>query len=127
MVVERFKPTSGILSRMEGTDICLLPPCKDSLTLHIKRVKIQIWRRALEGFTEIPSPVGNGWEWAQNDNLIICWFETNILPPELNDVPEAENKDFCAEHSDSNNDDIEFDHFVDAMYASDDEGSKDDD
>ena len=129
LVMERFKPASGLLSGMEGADMCLLPPCKDSLTLHIKRANYQtfIWRRALEGFAEIPSPVGNGWERAQNDNLIICWSETNVLPPELNDVLEAENKDLYAEHSDSNNDDIEFDHFVDAMYGSDDEGSEDDD
>ena len=119
MVMECFKPASGLLSGMEGTDMCLLPPCKDSLTLHIKRSNYQvfIWRRALEGFPEVPSPVGNGWERSQNDNLKICWSETNILPPELNDVLEADNKDFCAEDSDSDDDNIEFDHFVDAMYA----------
>ena len=123
MVMERFKPASGLLSGMEGTDMCLLPPCKDSLTLHIKRSNYQvfIWRRALEGFSEVPLPVGNGWERSQNDNLKICWSETNILPPELNDVLEADNKDFCAEDSDSDDDNIEFDHFVDAMYASEDE------
>ena len=40
-----------------------LPPTSDSLRQHIHRANYQtyIWRCSLDGFQEIPSPVGHGW------------------------------------------------------------------
>lgn len=45
-----------------------LPPTSDSLRLHILRANYQtmIWKRCLIPMQQLPSPIGNGWDFAEN-------------------------------------------------------------
>ena len=70
--MQKFRPTSGyVLSSFDGKDMSLLPPCQDSLYMHIQRASYQawIWNSSLEGYLEIPSPVGHGWVLDESDKL----------------------------------------------------------
>ena len=45
-----------------------LPPTLDSLLYHTKRCNFQalVWKSALVAQPEIPSPIGNGWEYEED-------------------------------------------------------------
>jgi len=60
-----------------------LPPCSSSLLNHSKRANYQcaIWKRSLEAFPFIPSPVGYGWS-LENGELHIDW-STAAPAPEI--------------------------------------------
>ena len=47
----------------KGLENDKLPPCKDSLMMHIKRANYQcaLWKQATEKYPCIPSPTENGW------------------------------------------------------------------
>ena len=59
-----------------------LPPCLDSLTLHIHRsnYKAAVWRRRDENDPETPSPVGMAWERSKNGDLVIRWVSLRAAP-----------------------------------------------
>ena len=75
--IVRYKTYSAKQGRLEAR---CLPPCSDSLKLHVNRACYQayIWRKCLENSPEIPSPVGLGWDEDENGNLKIKW--NTILP-----------------------------------------------
>ena len=58
-----------------------LPPCFNSLKLHIQRANYQaaIWVRSLEQNPNIPSPVGHGWSCEEGD-LIVNWMDCQPAP-----------------------------------------------
>ena len=92
MFKQKFNPKNDKpLSSSTGIDLSLLPPCRDSLYMHILRCNYQvlIGKSAAEPYPEIPSPIGNGWE-IDDDKLIIQWNNEEILPPELIDILSAE-------------------------------------
>ena len=61
-----------------------LPPCKATLTLHIKRANYQarIWRLATTPSPYVPSPYGHGWS-VDGENDAIKWLGTNPAPEEI--------------------------------------------
>ena len=72
----------------KNVDIGTFPPCKDSLTEHVRRVNYQvaIWKQALLAQPEIPDPSDNhGWIWKENI-LEPKWTSGNILPQQIVDV-----------------------------------------
>ena len=90
---------------LSSYDLCLLPPCRKSLRLHIQRCNYQtlIWNKANEPNPAIPSPAGHGWLINSRGKLDIAWVDENILPTELIDVldiprpQEGEEEDLCPE------------------------------
>lgn len=60
-----------------------LPPCKDTLQLHIVRSNYQtaIWRRSLENHPAIPSPLDcSGWVLDEESRLQINWMTGSPAP-----------------------------------------------
>ena len=67
-----------------------LPPCKDTLQMHIKRANYQvaIWRRSLEQEPDIPGPEGHGWKIKSHDGknaLVVDWMNGEPAPQALLD------------------------------------------
>ena len=64
-----------------------LPPCHSALKDHSKRANYQsrIWRLALDATTDVPPPVGNGWEQSSDEDgdLIIKWMSCKSAPDEV--------------------------------------------
>lgn len=58
-----------------------LPPTQDSLRKHILRANYQaaIWKRATVGYTDLPSPVGEGWIMVDGA-LTIDWMSNSPAP-----------------------------------------------
>ena len=86
---ERFDASSELLSCYEGIDMSLLPPCRDSLRMHVQRANYQalVWNTAHKQKPDIPSPVGNGWKKAADGHrLKIEWTDGHLMPAELVDV-----------------------------------------
>ena len=63
-------------------DLSTFPPCRRVLAQHIKRVNVQvcIWRRALDHFPEIPSPLDHGYIITEAGKLEPLWFDGDIIP-----------------------------------------------
>ena len=106
----KFRASHGVLSSFEGTDLCFLPPCSDSLKQHIKRSNYQsyIWKNANIAFQELPSLLESGWT-KESGTLEILWNESNIVPPELESVATKignteENDDRDGDDRESDND-----------------------
>ena len=103
LLKEKFDTAKGpVLSCYNGTDLSLLPPCRSSLYMHIKRAdfQVEVWKSAGETQPAIDGPAGRGWKITEEGCLEIRWCEDDILPQELVDilcdqqVPEVENEDF---------------------------------
>ena len=87
--IERFSTKPGmVLTSYDGVDISLLPPCRESLRMHIRRANYQtlIWKKADDPTPSIPGPDGHGWTIDNNGQLEICWLAGNPMPQELADV-----------------------------------------
>ena len=71
-------------------DLSTFPPCRRVLAQHIKRVNFQvcIWRRALDHFQEIPSPLDRGYHVKEAGKLEPLWFEEDVISMILVDVLE---------------------------------------
>lgn len=63
----------------------LLPPCRSSLELHIRRANYQagIWRRAITALPDNPSPRGQGWEVTDDGSINIKWLSSKPAPEEV--------------------------------------------
>ena len=68
-------------------DLSKFPPCRRILAQHIKSVNFQvcIWRRALDHFPDIPSPLDHVTEARKLEPL---WFEGDVIPMVLVDILE---------------------------------------
>ena len=67
-----------------------LPPCNFAFVQHCKRANYQscIWRLALQGTPNVPSPVDYGWHHDDvEDNLNITWMTCRPAPDEVRTVP----------------------------------------
>ena len=62
-----------------------LPPCSDSLSQHANRAYYQayIWRKCSESHPNIPSPIGLGCDWNNDDDLIKKWNTILAAPDEV--------------------------------------------
>ena len=82
------KIKSQTISTNHGIDLCLLPPCKTSLLMHIQRVNYQsfIWKNAHVGMLEIPPPTGLGWQLDDSGLLSVKWTDGDIMPKDLVDI-----------------------------------------
>ena len=71
----------GLVSPLIST----FPPCRRVLAQHIKRVNFQvcIWRRALDHFPEIPSPLDQGYIVTEAGKLEPLFFKGDIIPTVL--------------------------------------------
>ena len=89
LFMKKFRPKSqNVLSSFDGIDMTLLPPCQDSLYMHIQRANYQalIWISSLEHYPDIPSPVGHGWVLDESTKLNYTWTNGDIMPRELVDM-----------------------------------------
>ena len=83
-----------LLSNYSGVDMSLLPPCRDSLRMHIKRANYQalIWYHSRHALPCIPGPSGHGWQITEGQ-LSIKWTENDLMPQELVLMEEPEQSD----------------------------------
>jgi len=63
-----------------------LPPCWNSLKLHIKRANYQVcvWRSSLESFKNIADPTGHGW--VKDKKIDIEWMNCSPAPDEVRNL-----------------------------------------
>lgn len=86
--VERFSVKQGkLLSSYSGVDMSLLPPCRESLKMHVRRANYQalIWYHADKAVPDIPPAEGNGWK-VVDGKLEYTWAEGELMPKELVEV-----------------------------------------
>ena len=76
------------LTSYNVVDMSLLPPCRESLKMHVRRANYQalIWKKANEATPSIPGPDGHGWNTNNEGELEICWTNGNLMPQELADI-----------------------------------------
>ena len=62
-----------------------IPPCADSLRQHSLRAcyQVHIWRKSLESYPTIPSPVSFGWDQNEDGDFVISWNNVNPAPDEV--------------------------------------------
>ena len=68
-------------------NLSTFPTCRRVLAQHIKRVNLQvcIWRRALDHFLELLSPLDHGYHVTEAGNLEPLCFEGDVIPMVLVD------------------------------------------
>ena len=71
-------------------DLSTFPTCRRVLAQHTKRVNFQvcIWRRALDHFLEIPSPLDHGYRVTETGKLEPFCFEGDVIAMVLLDILE---------------------------------------
>ena len=87
--IERFSAKPGeVLTSYNGVDVSLLPPCQESLKMHVRRANYQAltWKKADHTKPIIPGPDGHGWNTNIKGELEICWTNSNLRPQELADI-----------------------------------------
>ena len=108
-------------------DMATFPPCKKSLTQHIRRVNHQvgIWKRAHIPKPSIPkASQGHGWE-EKGGYMDPIWYEGDALPRELIDIAQRE-PDTVSSDSDSDSD-SDVDSQSDIEYGLDDDSQESED
>ena len=107
--IERFSAKPGeVLTSYNGVDMSLLPPCRESLKMHVRRANYQalIWKKADQATPSIPGPDGHGWNTNVEGELEICWTNGNLMPQELADIitgplnPSSEDEDATVDYED---------------------------
>ena len=75
------------LDASKGEDLSFLPPSREALKMHIKRVnyQVRIWKLLPIQNPEILSPLENGWI-IINNKLEPKWVDEKILPTSLIDI-----------------------------------------
>ena len=124
----KFKSSNNSLSSFEGTDLCFLPPCQESLVMHIKRANYQtfIWKNANVAFQELPSVQESGWR-LEDGTLQVLWNQSSVVLPEISCISaESTDDDDNNMDSDSEDDsdkveDIFDDCFIDATFSDNDD------
>jgi hypothetical protein len=115
----KFTPNDSFMSCDVGIDLSLLPPCKMSLHMHIKRANYQarLWRLAYQNIPDIPGPIGRGWIKTPDNNIVCQWFIGACMPQDLIDLLEDDATSTLLDNEDNEDND----------YASDYDGEDDDD
>ena len=88
-VIERFSVKPGeVLTSYNGVDMSLLPPCRESLKMHVRRANYQalIWKKADQATPSIPGPDGHGWKANVEGELEIYWTNGSRMLQELADI-----------------------------------------
>lgn len=103
-VCSKFHTKNNVISPKSSTDLSMLPPCQQSLDLHLKRVnyQVRIWKTALQQFPELPPVELHGWKHC-NNALSIDWGE-KMFPTELTDILASESH--ISNSSDSQSNDL---------------------
>ena len=115
--MKKFSPKQGmLLSCYDGVDLSLLPPCRSSLKMHIRRANYQclIWCKADQATPDIPPPDGHGW-YQENGKLAYQWTDGDIMPKELVDVLIEELPD---DEDEENEENPEIVSYIDEIYDS---------
>ena len=115
--MKKFSPKQGmLLSCYDGVDLSLLPPCRSSLKMHIRRANYQclIWCKAEQATPDIPPPDGHGW-YQENGKLAYQWTDGDPMPKELVDVLIEELPD---DEDEENEEDPEIVSYNDEIYDS---------
>ena len=89
----------------------LLPPCRESLKMYVRRANYQalIWKKADQATPSIPGPDGYGWNANVEGELEFCWTNGNLMPQELADIitgplnPSSEDEDVTVNYEDISN------------------------
>jgi hypothetical protein len=91
----RYQIFQARAGKIDGKN--MLPPCKDSLDLHLKRANYQVnvWRKCLQQFPEQPSPDGHGWK-LEAENILIKWNTIPQAPVGLLDMLSCKFKRKCS-------------------------------
>ena len=105
----RFSAKPGeVLTSYNSVDVSLLPPCQESLKMHVRRANYQAltWKKADQATPIIPGPDGHGWNTNIKGELEICWTNSNLMPQELADIitsplnPSSEDEDVTVDYKD---------------------------
>ena len=103
MVRQRFQTGSGnVLTNSDGINFSLLPPCRSTLLMHIKRVNYQtlLWKKSTISFPDLPPAEEHGWKVTLDGDLDYNWCAGDIVPQDLVDIlssyqPEDDEDDVC--------------------------------
>ena len=90
----------------KGSSNAQVPPCRDTLQQHAKRVNYQaaIWHRTLHPWTEAPSANGHGWSIGSDNTITVYWTTKLPAPQQLLELVSCFCKkgcgtDMCSCHS----------------------------
>ena len=115
--MKKFSPKQGmLLSCYDGVDLSLLPPCRSSLKMHIRKENYQclILCKAEQATPDIPPPDGHGW-YQENGKLGYQWTDGDLMPKELVDVLIEELPD---KEDEENEENPEIVSYIDEIYDS---------
>jgi len=88
--IERFSAKPGeVLTSYNSVDMSLLPPCRESLKMHVRRANYQAltWKKADQATPSIPGTKnGHGWNTNIESRFEIYWTNGNLMPQELADI-----------------------------------------
>ena len=110
--IDRFSAKPGeVLTSYNGVDVSLLPPCRESLKMHMRRANYQVptWKKADQATPIIPGPDRRGWNTNIKGELEISWTNSDLMPQELADIitdplnPSSEDADVTADYEDISN------------------------
>ena len=100
--IERFSAKPGeVLTSYNGVDMSLVPSCRESLKMHVRRANYQalIWKKADQATPSIPGPDGHGCNTDVEGELEICSTNGSRMPQKLADIitgplnPSSEDED----------------------------------
>ena len=121
MFTMRYTPRGKLLSPESGIDLSLLPPCRTSLAMHIRRVNYQclVWNNAHLATPTLPEPAdGHGW-CLVDGHIDYQWTDGDVVPVELADLLVDEG---TAEMSDIDDaEDCNLENSIDSEYEESDE------
>lgn len=111
----------NILDSYNSIDMSLLPPCRDSLQMHILRANYQsyIWLHADEKLPVLPDLDESGWK-VGAEGIEYVWTKGEIVPQELIDIL-CTSSDEKEHDSDGNEDEdeVEMDNLIDEIFDED--------
>jgi len=113
---QRFSPRPGqTLSSYDGVDISLLPICKSTLLMHIKRANYQAftWNCADHAKPQVPTPENHGWKFDESGRLVIDWMMDSPLPDELLDIVADQEDD----NSSDEDNEVDYSNITDLVYG----------
>jgi len=117
--------TNDKVSFADGIDFSLIPPCRESLRMHVQRANYQtyIWKNSHIGYVTLPSPVGLGWMLDDSRKLVIEWTHGDLMPQNLVDILSTdkviEETDDVEVHSEDVEEDYEVDNIIDIIFEND--------
>ena len=90
------------LDASKGADLSHLPPCRETLKMHMKCVnyQVRIWKLSHIQNPEIPSPLEHGWI-IINNKLKPHWVDRNTLSTSLTDILDED--DVLSDQNDEEN------------------------